>query len=57
MLSGVFLCVSILGARVIATSTIGIAFTGRDNRFTLIRLVLATAVLIEHIFVVPRWQP
>jgi len=54
MLSGVFLCVSILGARVIATSTIGIAFTGRDNRFTLIRLVLATAVLIEHIFVVPR---
>jgi peptidoglycan/LPS O-acetylase OafA/YrhL len=54
MLSGVFLCVSILGARVIATSKIGIAFTGRDNRFTLIRLVLATAVLIEHIFVVPR---
>ena len=35
-------------------TTIGNVFTGRDNRLTLIRFVLATAVMIEHIFVVPR---
>ena len=54
MLSGVFFCVSILGARVIATSTIRSAFTGRDNRFTPIRFVLASMVMLEHVFVVIR---
>ena len=53
-LNGVLPCVSTLGGDVITTSTIGSAFTGRDNRLTLIRFVLATAVMIEHIFVVPR---
>ena len=54
MLGGVLPCVSMWGDGVIITSTIGSAFTGRDNRLTLIRFVLATAVMIEHIFVVPR---
>lgn len=54
MLGGVLPCVSMWGDGVIITSTIGSAFTGRDNRLTLIRLVLATAVMIEHIFVVPH---
>ncbi len=32
--------------------TIAAAFTGRDNRFTLIRLLLASAVLVEHAVIV-----
>ncbi|GJL96556.1 MAG: acyltransferase [Hyphobacterium sp.] len=43
-----------MGGEAINWTTIGHAFTGRDNRLTLIRLFLATAVMIEHIFVVPR---
>lgn len=34
--------------------TIGAAFTGRDNRFTLIRLALASAVLVEHAIIVTQ---
>jgi peptidoglycan/LPS O-acetylase OafA/YrhL len=34
--------------------TIGAAFTGRDNRFTLIRLALASAVLLEHAVIVTQ---
>lgn len=33
-------------------STIGQAYSGRDNRFTLIRLVLSSMVMLEHMFVV-----
>lgn len=33
--------------------TIGQAFVGRDNRLTPIRMVLASAVLIEHAFIIP----
>ncbi|MAC90725.1 acyltransferase [Maricaulis sp.] len=35
-------------------TTLGQAYSGRDNRFTLIRLVLASMVMLEHIFVVVR---
>jgi peptidoglycan/LPS O-acetylase OafA/YrhL len=34
--------------------TIGQAYTGRDNRLTLIRLALATAVLTEHAIIVTQ---
>lgn len=34
--------------------TIGAAFTGRDNRFTPIRLALASAVLVEHSIIVTQ---
>lgn len=33
-------------------TSIGTAFTGRNNRFTPIRIVLASLVMLEHVFVV-----
>lgn len=45
---------------IFASKTIGEVFTSRDNRLTLIRIALATAVLIEHAIIVtqgPEFPP
>lgn len=38
----------------LSAARLGAVYTGRNNRFTPIRIVLASLVMLEHVFVVIR---